>query len=56
MWARVHREFFLRHPDQFDFTIPGKEYIEALAAFVAEKCTMLGSAGTSKEICEGQQA
>ncbi len=56
MWARVHREFFLQYPDQFDLTAPGKEYIEALAAFVAEKCTMLGSAGTSKRIFEGKQS
>lgn len=45
IWARRHREFFRDDPGAFDPVLPGKSYINDLAEFVAEKCTMLGSSG-----------
>lgn len=41
IWTRVCREFFLKHPDQFDPVIPGRTYMDALEDFVADKCRML---------------
>lgn len=41
IWTRVHREFFRDEPDKFDMVIPGKEYMNALESFVADKCTFL---------------
>jgi fructose-bisphosphate aldolase, class II len=43
IWTRVHREFFRDTPEKFDMVIPGKEYMEALEAFVCEKCNFLKS-------------
>jgi len=43
IWARVHREFFRDKPGHFDMVIPGREYMNALEYFVAEKCTFLMS-------------
>ncbi len=45
VWTRVHREFFKEQPEQFDFTIPGKIYMEEYANFVAQKNEIVGSAG-----------
>jgi fructose-bisphosphate aldolase class II len=45
IWARAHREFFIEQPDKFDLIVPGKIHIEALAAYVSEKCTALGGQG-----------
>ncbi len=45
IWARSYREFFRDNPEGFDPVLPGKEYINCLADFVAGKCAMLGSAG-----------
>jgi len=41
IWTRIHREFFRDEPDKFDMVIPGKEYMNALESFVADKCTFL---------------
>lgn len=41
IWTRIHREFFRDLPDKFDPVIPGREYMDALEEFVAEKCLML---------------
>lgn len=42
IWTRVHREFFQQSPKEFDFMVPGRDYMEAYARFVASKCRMLG--------------
>jgi fructose-bisphosphate aldolase class II len=44
IWTRVHREFFQRAPQEFDFMMPGKTYMEEYTAFVAAKCAKLGAA------------
>jgi fructose-bisphosphate aldolase class II len=41
IWARIHREFFKNAPDKFDMVVPGKEYMNVLENFVAEKCKAL---------------
>ena len=51
LWTRVHREFFLQSPKEFDFMAPGRIYMEAYAAFVAAKCEQLGAAGRARQ-CE----
>ncbi len=43
IWTRIHREFFQNNPDKFDMVIPGKEYMNALESFVADKCNFLMS-------------
>jgi fructose-bisphosphate aldolase, class II len=45
IWTRVHREFFVQSPKEFDFMRPGRRYVDEYAAFVAAKCERLGSAG-----------
>lgn len=45
IWTRVHREFFQQTPKEFDFMPPGKVYMDAFRAFVADKCRQLGAAG-----------
>lgn len=45
IWARAHREFLLEQPDKFDLIFSGKTHMEALAAYVSEKCTALGGQG-----------
>ncbi|HOT53312.1 MAG TPA: ketose-bisphosphate aldolase, partial [Anaerolineaceae bacterium] len=37
VWTRVHREFFLEHPEKFDLRDPGKIYIAEYAKFIAAK-------------------
>ena len=41
IWTRVHREFFRDASDKIDMVIPGKEYMNALESFVADKCIFL---------------
>lgn len=41
IWTRVHREFFLDRPGEFDFMGPGRTYVDAFARFVTEKCRLL---------------
>ena len=41
IWTRIHREFFKNTPELFDPVIAGKEYMEELKKFVAEKSQSL---------------
>ena len=43
IWTRIHREFFQNTPELFDMVVPGREYMDALELFVAEKCNFLKS-------------
>lgn len=45
VWTRVHREYFLEHPEVFDFRPIGKVFMAEYAKFIAEKNIYLGSAG-----------
>ena len=40
-WTRVHREFFVESPGQFDPVIPGNTYIKELEKFYIEKFDFL---------------
>jgi fructose-bisphosphate aldolase class II len=46
VWTRVHREFFLKHPDNIDFRKPGREYVKEFGALIKIRSQDLGSAGT----------
>lgn len=48
LWARVHREFFSNHPEQFDPIVPGREYRQACMDMLMERYEILGSAGKAK--------
>jgi fructose-bisphosphate aldolase class II len=45
VWTRVHREYFLAHPENFDLRPVGKEFMAAYAKFIEEKNNYLGSNG-----------
>jgi fructose-bisphosphate aldolase class II len=45
VWTRVHREYFLAHPENFDLRPVGKEFMSEYAKFIAAKNVKLGSAG-----------
>ncbi len=45
VWTRVHREYFLEHPENFDLRPVGKIFMTEYAKFIAEKNEFLGSAG-----------
>jgi len=45
VWTRVHREYFLQHPENFDLRPPGKVFMAEYAKFIAHKNEKLGSAG-----------
>jgi len=45
VWTRVHREYFLEHPDNFDLRPVGKIFMSEYAKFIAHKNVKLGSAG-----------
>lgn len=45
VWTRVHREYMMAHPDEFDFRKPGKIFMDEYAKFIASTNKMLGSAG-----------
>lgn len=45
VWTRVHREFFIEHPEAFDLRAPGKVFMAEYAKFIAQKNELLGSAG-----------
>ena len=45
VWTRVHREYFLEHPENFDLRPPGKIFMKEYAKFIAAKNVKLGSAG-----------
>ena len=50
VWTRVHREFFLEHPEKFDLRDPGKIYMAEYAKFIAQKNEYLGSSGQLPEV------
>ncbi len=50
VWTRVHREFFLEHPEKFDLRDPGKVFIAEYAKFIAAKNEYLGCAGHLAEV------
>lgn len=45
VWTRVHREYFLEHPENFDLRPIGKIFMAEYAKFIAAKNEYLGSAG-----------
>ncbi len=45
VWTRVHREYFMEHPENFDFRPIGKIFMAEYAKFIAGKNEKLGSAG-----------
>ncbi len=50
VWTRVHREFFLNKPEDFDLRPAGKIFMAEYAKFIAHKNEKLGNAGTLPEI------
>jgi fructose-bisphosphate aldolase class II len=50
VWTRVHREYFIQHPENFDFRPVGKVFMEEYAKFIAEKNRKLGSLGQLEDI------
>jgi len=44
VWTRVHREYFLAHPEEFDLRPIGKIFMSEYARFIAAKNEKLGSA------------
>ncbi len=45
VWTRVHREYFLNKPEEFDLRPIGKVFMAEYAKFIAQKNEYLGSAG-----------
>ncbi|MBN1372918.1 MAG: ketose-bisphosphate aldolase [Anaerolineaceae bacterium] len=45
VWTRVHREYFLAKPEEFDLRPIGKVFMAEYAKFIAQKNDYLGSAG-----------
>jgi fructose-bisphosphate aldolase class II len=45
VWTRVHREYFIEHPENFDLRPIGKVFMSEYAKFIAQKNEYLGSAG-----------
>ena len=52
VWTRVHREYFLQHPEKFDLRDPGKVFMAEYAKFIADKNRKLGSATQLPDICK----
>ncbi len=50
VWTRVHREYFLEHPEGFDLRSPGKIFMAEYAKFIAQKNDYLGSSGHLEEL------
>jgi fructose-bisphosphate aldolase class II len=50
VWTRVHREYFLEHPENFDLRPPGKVFMAEYAKFIANKNHKLGSAGQIPDV------
>jgi len=50
VWTRVHREFFIEKPENFDLRPPGKMFMAEYANFIAGKNIKLGSAGRLEEV------
>lgn len=45
VWTRVHREYFLEHPEVFDLRKPGTVFMREYAKFIERKNEYLGSNG-----------
>jgi fructose-bisphosphate aldolase class II len=45
VWTRVHREYFMEQPENFDLRPVGKIFMAEYAKFIAGKNEKLGSAG-----------
>lgn len=56
VWTRVHREYFIEHPENFDLRPPGKVFMSEYANFIADKNRKLGSAGQLETVREMLQA
>ena len=52
VWTRVHREYFLEHPENFDLRPVGKVFMDEYAKFIAHKNGKLGSAGELEAVRE----
>jgi fructose-bisphosphate aldolase class II len=52
VWTRVHREFFIEKPENFDLRPPGKVFMAEYAKFIAAKNEYLGSAGQLEKVRE----
>ena len=50
VWTRVHREYFLEHPEGFDLRAPGKIFMSEYANFIAAKNEKLGSVGQLENV------
>ncbi|MHB8193000.1 MAG: class II fructose-bisphosphate aldolase [Bellilinea sp.] len=50
VWTRVHREYFIEHPENFDLRPVGKVFMSEYARFIAHKNEKLGSAGQLDEV------
>ena len=50
VWTRVHREYFLEKPENFDLRPPGKVFMAEYAKFIAAKNEYLGSAGQLEDV------
>jgi fructose-bisphosphate aldolase, class II len=50
VWTRVHREYFIEHPENFDLRPVGKVFMGEYAKFIAHKNEKLGSAGHLEEL------
>lgn len=50
VWTRVHREYFLEHPENFDLRPIGKVFMSEYAKFIAHKNVKLGSAGELEKV------
>jgi fructose-bisphosphate aldolase, class II len=50
VWTRVHREYFLQYPENFDLRPVGKIFMGEYAKFIALKNGYLGSNGQLEEV------
>ncbi len=50
VWTRVHREYFIEHPENFDLRPPGIAFMAEYAKFIADKNQKLGSAGQIPDV------
>lgn len=48
LWTRVHREFFVQHPEMFDPIAPGRVYMDELEKLCIDKFEKLGSTGKAR--------
>ena len=50
IWTRVHREFFMKSPEQFDPVIPGNTYLKELEKFYMDKFDLLESTNRVRDL------